>query len=344
MDVSGRRPTMNDVAARSGVSRAAVSYVLGGRTDKSVSDATRARILAAADELGYVTNAAAASLRLGHSTVALLVVDEMFTGEVSERTLRSMTEGVRDIGLTPLVHTLHSEPELLDVVAAVRPVAVVLLTLVTGRTRDLLGRSGADHVVGLPSPSGSPGPADRVAERAIGAAQAGHLLDRGHRALAYFLPDGDSPRLGVAESRLLGAQEECARRAVQEPVVLRAPSDRDAVAARIQVARAAGVTAIAAHNDQAALALLAAAADLGLTVPGDLAVVGADDSPESRLATPQISTVVMAFDAERSVPSDWIRHAMAPDEQSALADAPRTSDDRHPTGLPPIAVVARATT
>ena len=56
-------PTMNDIAAASGVSQATVSMVLNQRTQGRVSPSTAERVLATAEELGYRTNTHAKALR-----------------------------------------------------------------------------------------------------------------------------------------------------------------------------------------------------------------------------------------------------------------------------------------
>ncbi len=66
------RPTSADVARLAGVSRATVSYVLNNTSAVRISEPTRRRVHAAAEELGYVPHAAARSLRAGHSRLVLM--------------------------------------------------------------------------------------------------------------------------------------------------------------------------------------------------------------------------------------------------------------------------------
>lgn len=283
------RPTLTQVAEEAGVSIATASYVVND-ADKPISEATRTRVLAAAAALGYVPNAAAATLRRGRSNLALVVVDATYVGAVSARTIDHVTQGIRAAGFTTLVHTMTDEAELLGVVAATQPHGIGLLTFVSETTRRRLGDLGVRLIVGYESPAdGAEG--DRSWERAIGAAQAAHLVERGHRALLYVVPPETEPRHPVARARLQGAVEECRRRRVRRPRSLATPPDRGLLAVELVAAREAGVTGVCTHDDEMGLAVLAAMADLGWSAPEDLAVVGADDDVTSSLSQPPLSTV-----------------------------------------------------
>lgn len=73
------RVTLADVARRAGVSRTAASFVLSGRTDMRIAEATRQRVLAAADELGYRPNITARSLRTAVTGTIGLISDAIAT-------------------------------------------------------------------------------------------------------------------------------------------------------------------------------------------------------------------------------------------------------------------------
>ena len=68
-----KRPTITDIAQRAGVTKAAVSFALNGQP--GVSAATRERILAIAEEIGFQPNSAARALTVGKSGVFGLVID-----------------------------------------------------------------------------------------------------------------------------------------------------------------------------------------------------------------------------------------------------------------------------
>ena len=87
-----KRPTQQDVARLAGVSQATVSYVLNNRATVSVPPETRARVLAAMQELGYVPNVTARSLRTSKSyTIASIIPD------ITNPFYPALERGIQDI-------------------------------------------------------------------------------------------------------------------------------------------------------------------------------------------------------------------------------------------------------
>ncbi|XVQ11558.1 LacI family DNA-binding transcriptional regulator [Spirillospora sp. CA-255316] len=281
------------MARLSEVSVATVSYVLNGKESEGVSEATKQRVFAAVSELGYVRNAAGTALRRGHSDVVLVIVDPTFVGDVSERSNGAVISALSDLGHTVVMHTLVREAEAVKVVRSLQPFGVVLLAFVTARTYGELRAVGAGRVVGLPPAEGDPSSADRPWEQAIGRAQLRHLAARGHERVLYAFPER-SARLVVAEHRLRGVREECRKLGLPEPEVFTLPLDRSRAVAALSGLDGARGSAVCAADDRHGLAVLAAAADLGWSVPSDLAVIGAEDTVEGRLAIPALTTVRVA--------------------------------------------------
>jgi len=117
-----------------------------------------------------------------------------------------------------------------------------------------------------------------------------YLADRGHSGIAVAIPDGDPP-LGPVRQRF--AREAAGRIGLPAPSAITVPRDRasSAAALRAFADAHAEVTAFAAFDDDVALRILAAARDIGLKVPGDLAVIGFDDTDYGALFTPTLTTV-----------------------------------------------------
>ncbi|MER6959949.1 MULTISPECIES: LacI family DNA-binding transcriptional regulator [unclassified Streptomyces] len=281
------------MAKLSGVSVATVSYVLNGKESQSISEETKRRVAAAVSELGYVRNPVGTALRRGHSNVVLVVFDPTFVGDVSERWNGALIGALSDLGYTVVTHTLRQEAEAVKVVGSLQPFGVALFAFVTVRTHEEMRAAGARHVFGFPAVEADPDSADRPWERAIGRAQLAHLAERGYERVLYAFP-GTSSRRVVAEHRFRGVREECLRRGMPQPEVFTLPLDRpQAVAALSALGRMPG-SVICAADDRHGLAVLAAAADLGWRVPSDVAVIGAEDTVEGRLAIPALTTARLA--------------------------------------------------
>lgn len=287
-----RRPTSTDVARLSGVSRATVSYVLNADPRQTISEATRQRVLRVADDLGYVPSAAAASLRRGHSRVVVLALDPLFSGHISDLIVDGMTKALGKHGYFVLRNSLERPETIIEIAQEIEPVGVASLTFLTAPIRARLVELGVKRVLDLEIPEGAQGPPDRPWEPPVGQLQVDHLASRGYDRLIYALPD-QSPRLPIAMARLLGARMECVTLGLDTPEVIALPLDRAEIARRLlALDRTPGHTAICAYDDQVAIGVLAAMADLGWRVGTDLAVIGCDDLPVASLVTPALTTVV----------------------------------------------------
>lgn len=286
-----RRPTSADVARASGVSRATVSYVLNDTATQTISAATRERVLTAARDLGYVPSAAAASLRRGHSKIALLALDPLFSGHVADLIVASASAGLAESGFTVVRHVGEHPEELVVLARAIDAYGVIALTFITAEIEDDLQRAGVRRIVGSVVPAHAPGPPDRPWEFPVGQLQVDHLVSTGRDRLIYALPFA-SPRTPIAMERLRGARMECSTLGVPEPEVIELPLDRVEIARRLRALDLEpGRSGLCAYDDQIGIGVLGAMADLGLRAPDDLAVIGCDDLPVSSLVTPALTTV-----------------------------------------------------
>ena len=271
--------TSADVARESGVSRTTVSYVLNGTAGTSISEATRRRVLEAAERLGYAPSAAARTLRSGRSDLVLCVLPDWPVGPVVETMLDHLADELAERELSVLVHHVRGDRPLSHLWRAVTPRTVVGLTPFEPDEVRAMRRAGI-QVVGEDVDDGASGPADSAepggpGDRArpasaedpqpiIGRLQADRLAARGCRRIGYATTD--DPRVAdFAAARLAGVRAACVEHGLAEPVVIPvrvdAASGAEAVAAWTQ----ADVDGVAAYNDEVAFAVLAGARGPGST-------------------------------------------------------------------------------
>ncbi|WP_136519352.1 LacI family DNA-binding transcriptional regulator [Cellulomonas telluris] len=287
--MSERRVTSRDVAQRAGVSQSTVSYVLNHTPGQSISAATQARVLQAAEELGYTPSAAARALRSGSTGVVVGVLADAPLGPVVVQVLEAFGQVLESQGYS-VVFQRRRGRSLDEMLRALAPVA---LAQFAAFAPDELGaaRQRGIPVVGV-SVDGTGGNVVRIPQERVGEIQAAHLLDRGHTRLGYAA-SAHPLAVVLMRGRLAGVRSLCAARGLPAPVVVDVPLYPDAAtrAVRRLRDREEPVTAAVAYDDEVALALLAGAHGAGVRVPEDLAVVGVDDVPLARLALPPITTV-----------------------------------------------------
>ena len=275
------------------MSRATVSYVLNGVSQRGISEVTAIRVREAAARLGYLHSAAARSLRRGRSDLVLLVVGDWPYSHAVSLTIDHLTRELASRGQTVLVHQRSPESRpVAELCWTVDASAVIALEGVSDREEETLQAAGI-HVT-HPRTAEIPGhPGILVADSPdIGRLQVEHLAAAGHRRIGYALPD--DPRLSVfALPRLRGAQALCNDLGIAAPQEQRVPLDSSGAAAAVAAWRSTGdpITAVCAYNDEVALAVLAGLRAHGLTAPTDMAVVGVDNIPAADLATPPLTTV-----------------------------------------------------
>ncbi|MDW4910925.1 LacI family DNA-binding transcriptional regulator [Streptomyces sp. ADMS] len=274
--------TSQDVADRAGVSRSTVSQILNGRGEHFAAE-TRARVRQAVTDLGYEPSTAGRALAKGSSDIVIaLIPDTTFGGNLQD-IYGALTDELSRRGLALVLRlSTHTAASLDRLVIGMKPRAILSLTPFSDDDRQLLGRRGVEAI----DPESASHP-DVNSE--IGKLQARHLIDRGYRRLAYaHLHDARSDPFGGPREREFA--DECRASGVDDPQVLTLGINaEDAVTALDQL----GVPgfAVGCYNDDVATALLHAASLRGWRVPEELALIGMDHTPLSRLTTPPLTTV-----------------------------------------------------
>ena len=285
----GRRVRLADVAAHLGLSATSVSLALRGAA--GVSDETRQRVVAAAEELGYRPDRTASSLARLHSGLLGVLVDvhNSFHAELVEQIDVAARAAGYDVVVSPLTR-FRSEASAIDTLVGFRCEALVLLgPTAPPRTLGELDATLPTVVVGRRL---GPGVADVVrTSDTAGVGQAVDLLvDLGHRDIV-FVDGGDGP---IAADRRRGYRAAMRRRGLdgQARVLPGDHTETAGVRAAETLLGEPGLpTAVVASNDRCAVGLLDALTRAGVAVPGHVSVVGYDNSPQSRWAHVELSTV-----------------------------------------------------
>lgn len=275
------RARIKDVAALAGVSTATVSLALNNPEARIAAD-TRARVRAAAAELGYTPNNLARGLRTQRTRTIGLVGDRVATTPYAVQMILGAQEAAWEHGNVLMLVSTGGDQALES----------AALEALLDRQVDGLLYTTMYHRVITPPEAVLTIPAVMLDAEAPGTAvtsvvpdevRGGHdatrlLIDAGHRRIAHLPDIDDAPAAGLREQGYRAALTE-AGLPVDESLVLRAPafSAGGAAAATQLLTRPDRPTAIFAYNDRMAMGVYRAARRLGLDIPGDLSVMGYDD-------------------------------------------------------------------
>jgi DNA-binding LacI/PurR family transcriptional regulator len=291
-----KRPTIADIARRAGVTKAAVSFALNGQP--GVSAATRERILAIANEIGFQPNSAARALSDGRAGAFGLVIDRPARTLGVEPYFMQLIAGIQGelAGDHAALLFTMAEDQAAEIAryrswwAQRRVDGVFLVDLQVGdrRVPVLEELHMPAVVIGTPAGAGSL-PAvwqdDAAATRSV----VEHLTGLGHRRIARVT---GIPRFWHTKIRT-DAFNEAARAAGAEPLCVEADytGSMGAEVTRRLLESATPPTAILYDNDLMAVSGLGAAQRMGIEVPTGLSIVAWDDSPLCELVNPPLTAL-----------------------------------------------------
>lgn len=284
-----RRPTLGDIAASVGVSKALVSLVL--RDAPGPGAQTRERVLEAAQALGYRSNRTASLLarRRTHLLGVMMNVRSTFHAELVEDIQAEADERGYEVVLSALTRT-HGERRAIDTLLEFRCEALVLLGPESpSASLDALGEQLPVAVVGRREASGKVDvvrSADHVGIRQV----VDHLVELGHRDIVHV----DGGRGAIATDRRRGYRQAMRRHGLAERIrVVTGDYTEEAGvgAARSLLGEDRLPTAVVAANDRCAIGLLDTFVRAGVDVPAQVSVTGYDDSTLARLAHVDLTSV-----------------------------------------------------
>jgi len=303
--VAAKRVTSQDVARRAGVSRTTVSFVLNNVAGMQISAETRRRVLEAANELGYVPDAAAQALASGRSmTIGLLLArrsrligSDMFLLQIIETLLRE----VACCGMRLLLEVSEDYENSESYLKLVRSNSIDGVLYSGPRFNDAALQAMVEQGVptvlmgALPD---SPYYCVDIDNRAAARQAVAHLVRLGHRRIACIT--NAPPSYAASQARLQGYQD-----VLQEAGI---PFDRSLVRyghfnsesgyeqMKNLIEEQNEFSAVFAASDVVAFGAMMALREAGMRIPEDVAMVGFDDVPLARFVDPPLTSVHLPVD------------------------------------------------
>lgn len=282
------RPTIEDVAARAGVSRALVSLVMRG--SPKVSSTRRAAVLKAAEELGYSPHLMARSLASRTSHVVGVMVSDLhnpFWAEVVD----GLDEFARAAGFELVINTGGRSParerQALTGLLSFRPAGIALLGPVLPAS-SIVGASTHTPTVLVSRSSRTPS-VDTVNDdgKAGSMMAVDHLVSLGHKDIAHIDGGGGSQ----SAPRRTGYVTAMRHHGLTPRVVRGEYTEAAGAAAVRSLLGQNQPTALIAANDLNAVGAISALEEAGLSVPGDVSVVGYDNTWLAALRHVSLTTI-----------------------------------------------------
>ena len=287
-EVVNRPPTIRDVAARAGVSHQTVSRVMND--SPRVTAATRERVLASIEELGFVPSPLARGL-LSNKTRSLGVVAEDISDHFFARMAAGAEAEARRRGYYLMIGSVEpgdDEAGYLRLMLERRVEGLIV-------ARPSVPLSAEAVTAGVPVVAVGVGaqtdvPVVDVDNRRGGYDATRHLLERGHHRIATIVGPGSWPSAAARLDGYRRALHEAGAEDLVEQAADWGLEDGLAAASRL-LERNAGFTALFAHSDLIALGAIRRLREAGLRVPDDVSVVGYDDLPVADYVEPALTTV-----------------------------------------------------
>ncbi len=294
------RPRIGDVAQRAGVSKTAVSFAFN--QPEHLNGATRDRILAAAEELGYRPSPIARRLAHRRTQQLGLVVPQATHDIFANPFLPELMRGIGDVCDSQGIALVVVPPVHGSIATAINEALVdglILLGLEPDHPELLQLRRSGLPIVALDVERWEGASIIAIDDVAGERAAARHLAQLGHRDVAVVIiaQHPDTPvdeEQGISARRLGGIRRGFASAGAGDMTlrVISAPVSEEGGRAAFNALGSGNLpTAVIAMSDVTAIGLMNAAIDAGVRIPEDLSVVGFDDIPAAAWVAPRLTTV-----------------------------------------------------
>lgn len=328
--------TLIDVAKQAGVALVTASRALNGTG--FVSDETRKKVVAAAKALGYSPNLSAKILKGGRPNLLGLAVSNLQSSVINE-IISAVSLAAKQAGLDLIIYNASTElgaPKQQDINRVLGGLCEGILLVLPTAQEGLLAEFESSSVpvvlinywrneTRLPTVRGDNYEGSRAAVE--------HLIGLGHSRIAFIT---GSSYTGQSQERQRGYQDALKQAGIRPVKSLVVQGDFTQSggfeAAQQLLAQPKRPTAIFAANDAMAIGAMDALKERGLQIPGDVSVVGFDDSPASNHVYPRLTTV-------RQPLSDIGEQAVRLILQRIRGQSPAEGADDAPIELPSALVI-----
>lgn len=302
-----KRPTLADVAARSGLSKTAVSLVLNDRPGSRLSPDAIARIHEAARELNYRPNPAARSLRMGTTGTIGFISDEVTITRFASAMIRGLLDVAdeRDQGVL-IAETGHHPKQRAKALEFMidRQVDGLVFGSMAARLLDLPPLPESMRIVTANSAGAGSSASVLPAEHEAGRAMMRLLLEHGHGEGIGIIGSAPSAPADRRASVTIGARfagiDEALAEAGATPVAVvdvGSWEPANGYAGTMQVLDAGTpVTALLCLNDRVAFGAYQALAERGLRVPDDVSIASFDDDEIASYLRPALTTARLPYE------------------------------------------------
>lgn len=289
-------PTMADVAKATGVSPMTVSRAF--KHDSSVSETTREAILKAAEDLGYVFDATASTLRSQKTNFVAVTIPSINNANFAE-TVGGLTEGLKARGLQILLgnteYDIHEEEHLIEQLLRRRPEAIVVTGgKHTDRSRRLLANAGIPVIETWDLPSDPLGHVVGFSNADAVRGMVDHFVTQGYTRIAFIGGDADRDTRGtdrragfIAAMQAHGLDTSRLIAAGAPPISMREGAD-----AMAQLLTTLPDTeAVICVSDLSAFGALSECQRRGIAVPQQIAIAGFGDYEIGAVCVPSLTTI-----------------------------------------------------
>lgn len=289
-------PTMADVAKATGVSPMTVSRAF--KHDSSVSETTREAILKAAEDLGYVFDATASTLRSQKTNFVAVTIPSINNANFAE-TVGGLTEGLKARGLQILLgnteYDIHEEERLIEQLLRRRPEAIVVTGgKHTDRSRRLLANAGIPVIETWDLPTNPLGHVVGFSNADAVRGMVDHFVAQGYTRIAFIGGDADRDTRGtdrragfIAAMQAHGLDTSRLIAAGAPPISMREGADAMAQL----LATLPDTEAVICVSDLSAFGALSECQRRGIAVPTQIAIAGFGDYEIGAVCVPSLTTI-----------------------------------------------------